>query len=65
MSLLTVSDVSKRFGGVVALDGVEMKIEEGEILGLTTAAGIWLTAAVGVACGRGNTSKSNPGGNSC
>lgn len=34
MSLLVVRGVRKRFGGVVALDGVDMAIEEGEILGL-------------------------------
>lgn len=34
MSLLEVHGIGKRFGGVVALDGVTMSIEEGEILGL-------------------------------
>ena len=34
MSLLEVRGVRKRFGGVVALDGVDMRIEKGEILGL-------------------------------
>lgn len=34
MSLLEVRGVHKRFGGVVALDGVDMNIEKGEILGL-------------------------------
>lgn len=34
MSLLEVEGVSKRFGGVVALDGVTMGIADGEILGL-------------------------------
>lgn len=34
MSLLEVRGIHKRFGGVVALDGVDVDIEEGEILGL-------------------------------
>ena len=34
MSLLEVDGVGKRFGGVVALDGVSMTMNEGEILGL-------------------------------
>lgn len=34
MTLLRVKDVAKRFGGVVALDGVTMEIREAEILGL-------------------------------
>jgi branched-chain amino acid transport system ATP-binding protein len=32
--LLEVRDVALRFGGIVALDGVSFKIEEGQILGL-------------------------------
>jgi len=32
--LLEVRDVSLRFGGIVALDGVSFEIEEGQILGL-------------------------------
>lgn len=34
MSLLEVRNVYKRFGGIIALDGVSLDIEEGEILGL-------------------------------
>jgi putative Mg2+ transporter-C (MgtC) family protein len=33
--------------------GVILKTEHGEVRGLTTAAGIWLTAAVGMAAGAG------------
>jgi branched-chain amino acid transport system ATP-binding protein len=33
-SLLSVSDVSVRFGGIVALDGVSFGVEEGQIVGL-------------------------------
>jgi branched-chain amino acid transport system ATP-binding protein len=32
--LLGISDVSKRFGGIVALDGVSFKVEHGQICGL-------------------------------
>lgn len=34
MSLVEIRGVTKRFGGVVALDGVSMNVEQGEILGL-------------------------------
>jgi branched-chain amino acid transport system ATP-binding protein len=33
-SLLSVNDVSVRFGGIVALDGVSFGVEEGQIVGL-------------------------------
>lgn len=34
MSLLAVSDITKRFGGLVAVDNVSFAIEQGEVLGL-------------------------------
>ncbi len=34
MSLLEVNDVTVRFGGIVALDGLSFSIDEGQILGL-------------------------------
>ncbi|MFB6361930.1 MAG: ATP-binding cassette domain-containing protein [Halobacteriales archaeon] len=34
MSLLEVNDLRKTFGGLVALDGVSMEIEAGEVVGL-------------------------------
>ena len=34
MSLLTVNKVTKRFGGLVAVDDVSFSIEQGEVLGL-------------------------------
>lgn len=34
MSLLEVRDVTKRFGGLVALDSVGLNVDEGEIVGL-------------------------------
>lgn len=34
MSLLTVTNVTKRFGGLIAVDDVSFTIEQGEVLGL-------------------------------
>jgi branched-chain amino acid transport system ATP-binding protein len=34
MALLEVRDVTLRFGGIVALDGVSFAVEEGQISGL-------------------------------
>ncbi|MGK2955191.1 MAG: high-affinity branched-chain amino acid ABC transporter ATP-binding protein LivG, partial [Solirubrobacterales bacterium] len=34
MGLLEVDEISVRFGGIVALDGLSFEIEEGQILGL-------------------------------
>ena len=34
MALLEVDEISVRFGGIVALDGLSFEIEEGQILGL-------------------------------
>jgi ABC-type sugar transport system ATPase subunit len=39
MSLLSVQGISKSFGGVVALDGVDMEAEAGRVLGLLGANG--------------------------
>ena len=33
-ALLHVSKISKRFGGFVALDGIELEVQQGERLGL-------------------------------
>ena len=34
MALLSVEDVTRRFGGIVALDGVSLAVDEGTIAGL-------------------------------
>jgi branched-chain amino acid transport system ATP-binding protein len=34
MALLTVQSVTKRFGGIVAVDGVSLEVDTGEIVGL-------------------------------
>jgi branched-chain amino acid transport system ATP-binding protein len=34
MTLLEVKELSKRFGGVVALDGVNIKVDKGELVGI-------------------------------
>jgi len=51
VSLLAVSDVSKRFGGVVALDGVTMEIKDGEILGLVGPNGSGKSTLINVLSG--------------
>lgn len=51
MSLLAVSGVAKRFGGVVALDDVSMEIEEGEILGLVGPNGSGKSTLINVLSG--------------
>ena len=56
---MTIADLSRVFQGVAAGvgflgAGTIMKIsDQHEIKGLTTAAGIWLTAAIGLAVGSG------------
>jgi putative Mg2+ transporter-C (MgtC) family protein len=56
---MTIADLSRVFQGVAAGvgflgAGTIMKIsDQQEIKGLTTAAGIWLTAAIGLAVGSG------------
>lgn len=51
MSLLDVSGVSKRFGGVVALDGVSMSVDEGEVLGLVGPNGSGKSTLINVLSG--------------
>jgi len=51
MSLLEVTSVTKRFGGIVALDGVDISIEEGEILGLVGPNGSGKSTLINVLSG--------------
>ncbi len=56
---MELSDLSRVLQGVVAGIGflcagsIIKQKDEGEVFGLTTAAGIFMTAAIGVACGMG------------
>ncbi len=51
--VLILSDIGFLGAGIIFLSRQNEKVK-----GLTTAATIWVMAAVGIACGRGNTSKS-------
>jgi branched-chain amino acid transport system ATP-binding protein len=48
MALLAVSDVTLRFGGIVALDGVSFEVEDGQISGLIGPNGAGKTTAFNV-----------------
>jgi len=48
MALLTVRDVTLRFGGIVALDGVSFEVEQGQISGLIGPNGAGKTTAFNV-----------------
>jgi branched-chain amino acid transport system ATP-binding protein len=48
VALLTVEDVTRRFGGIVALDGVSFDVDPGEIVGLIGPNGAGKTTAFNV-----------------
>lgn len=51
MSVLDVSGVQKRFGGITALDGVEMEVEDGEILGIIGPNGAGKSTLINIVTG--------------
>ena len=51
MSFLEVSDVTKRFGGLVALNAVSFSVEKGEIVGIIGPNGAGKTTLFGVISG--------------
>jgi branched-chain amino acid transport system ATP-binding protein len=50
MSMLELDDVTKRFGGLVALDKLTFKVNEGEILGLIGPNGAGKTTCINAIC---------------
>jgi ABC-type multidrug transport system fused ATPase/permease subunit len=48
---LTISDVKKRFGGLVALDGISIEIRPGELVGIIGPNGSGKTTLFNVICG--------------
>ena len=49
--LLHVSNISKRFGGFVALDGIELEVQPGERVGLIGPNGSGKSTLVNCICG--------------
>ncbi len=50
-ALLHVDNISKRFGGFVALDGIDLEVEPGERLGLIGPNGSGKSTLVNCICG--------------
>ena len=50
-ALLHVSNISKRFGGFVALDGIELEVQPGERVGLIGPNGSGKSTLVNCICG--------------
>jgi len=57
MALLEVKDLSKRFGGLTALDSLNLNINEGEIRGLIGPNGAGKTTFINVVSGNAPTTK--------
>ena len=58
-ALLHVSQVGKRFGGFVALDGIDLEVRQGERLGLIGPNGSGKSTLVNCICGTLNNDRGN------
>ena len=72
MALLELEHVTRRFGGVVALDDVSFSVEQGEIAGLIGPNGAGKTTAFNVItrlykpdCGDGHVRRREPARDAC
>ena len=51
MTVLEIKNVSKRFGGVLAVDDLELTVHEGEIVGLIGPNGSGKSTTINLICG--------------